>query len=349
MKTIIYGGHLSRFGRAFIKEILANGFFKVEAIVLADYKRWVTFQRALARMKQLPDESTFKSQYHHYLKEIRAIIPTIIRINIVSDVNSVSALQTLQSFDVVLTAAFPQIFSTEFIQAAGKRAINFHPSYLPRCRGANPIYWAIAKREPFGGLTSHFITERIDSGPIIARRKIEYKRNEITYNELYGKVLATLPKIIEDTVDFFQKNKQPLDQNESEATFYKNNIKIDHKIHWSEETSSQILAKIRAGWAYTHLSTGRELILVTPAEFHQNLPRFTGNETAKIPPGCILHIEKHQVWIKSKDGYLQVHFKFSRQLADIYGWVLEKVGLGKWRSKMTLLSSGILKIGEILH
>lgn len=49
---------------------------------------------------------------------------------------------------------------------------NLHGSLLPRYRGAAPINWAVINGETETGVTTFFLSHDIDTGPIIAQRRI---------------------------------------------------------------------------------------------------------------------------------------------------------------------------------
>lgn len=49
---------------------------------------------------------------------------------------------------------------------------NVHPGYLPWGRGYYPVVWAIVEGEP-AGATLHQIDAGIDTGPIVAQRRVE--------------------------------------------------------------------------------------------------------------------------------------------------------------------------------
>lgn len=53
--------------------------------------------------------------------------------------------------------------------------INLHASLLPQYRGAAPINWAIINGEKETGLTTFFISDKIDTGDIIMQERIEIK------------------------------------------------------------------------------------------------------------------------------------------------------------------------------
>jgi methionyl-tRNA formyltransferase len=50
-------------------------------------------------------------------------------------------------------------------------AFNVHPSLLPRHRGADPYFWAIASGDRVTGVTAHVLTAGYDEGPVLAQRE----------------------------------------------------------------------------------------------------------------------------------------------------------------------------------
>ena len=130
-----------------------------------------------------------------------------------------------------------------------KGAVNFHPSLLPKFRGAHPHYWSIVKGEIESGITAHFMTENIDDGDIIAQ--IKYPIIDYNYKQLYDKIIVETPNIVKKVSDFFIKGKGDLiKQNHSEATYFRNDRKIHHRIFLEIYSDREILNLIRGGNAY---------------------------------------------------------------------------------------------------
>lgn len=66
------------------------------------------------------------------------------------------------------------------------RIVNLHISYLPWGRGADPNLWAWVDGGPHG-VTLHYIDAGIDTGDIIAQRRVEMDENE-TLASSYAKL-----------------------------------------------------------------------------------------------------------------------------------------------------------------
>jgi formyltetrahydrofolate deformylase len=69
--------------------------------------------------------------------------------------------------DLLVLARYMQILSGEFLQGLGRPAINIHHSFLPAFAGADPYQRAWERGVKLIGATAHYVTEELDSGPII--------------------------------------------------------------------------------------------------------------------------------------------------------------------------------------
>jgi len=85
--------------------------------------------------------------------------------------NSQLVMDQLQRYniDFVVLARYMQILSSGFIKAYPDRIINIHHSFLPAFPGAKPYHSAYERGVKIMGATSHYVTEQLDAGPIIAQ------------------------------------------------------------------------------------------------------------------------------------------------------------------------------------
>jgi len=77
------------------------------------------------------------------------------------------ALIQKHSIDFVVLARYMQVLSNDFCAALPGRIINIHHSFLPGFKGAKPYHQAHARGVKIIGATAHFVTARLDEGPII--------------------------------------------------------------------------------------------------------------------------------------------------------------------------------------
>ena len=84
------------------------------------------------------------------------------------EVDLQKALMT-QKIDLICLAGFMRRLSTDFVNQWHNKIINIHPSLLPSFKGLNPNQQAIDKGVCISGCTVHFVTNEIDSGPILSQ------------------------------------------------------------------------------------------------------------------------------------------------------------------------------------
>tara|TARA_B110000238_G_scaffold41217_1_gene43954 strand:+ start:683 stop:1258 length:576 start_codon:yes stop_codon:yes gene_type:complete len=78
-----------------------------------------------------------------------------------------------EKINLICLAGFMKILSKNFIKKFNGKIINIHPSLLPKYKGLNTHYKAIANKDKFAGCTVHYVTEKLDSGKIIMQKKIK--------------------------------------------------------------------------------------------------------------------------------------------------------------------------------
>lgn len=74
--------------------------------------------------------------------------------------------------DIVILAGFMRILTPAFVQAFSGRMLNVHPSLLPAFKGAHAVRDAVEHGARVTGVTVHFVTADLDSGPIIFQEAV---------------------------------------------------------------------------------------------------------------------------------------------------------------------------------
>jgi formyltetrahydrofolate deformylase len=82
------------------------------------------------------------------------------------------ALKILDEYEIdfIVLARFMKILSPNFVWRYKNKIINIHPSLLPSFPGPQAYRQAYEQGVKIIGVTSHFVTMRLDEGPIIAQR-----------------------------------------------------------------------------------------------------------------------------------------------------------------------------------
>jgi phosphoribosylglycinamide formyltransferase-1 len=74
--------------------------------------------------------------------------------------------------ELVALAGFMRIQSAGFVARWQGRQLNIHPSLLPLFKGLDPHKQALDAGVKLSGCTVHFVTEEMDSGPIVAQAAV---------------------------------------------------------------------------------------------------------------------------------------------------------------------------------
>jgi len=155
--------------------------------------------------------------------------------------------------NLFIVAAYGLIFPQEILILPQKRAINVHPSLLPKYRGPSPIQYAILNGDQFSGVSLALTTKKVDAGPIIAQKKLAIKNQ--SYLELSDELARLGAKLLIKVLpDYLQGKIKPVPQNESEATYTQKIKKEDGLINFNK-TAQQIVRQIRAfyPWPGTYI------------------------------------------------------------------------------------------------
>ena len=83
-----------------------------------------------------------------------------------------------EKIDLIVLARYHQILTPEFVRTFPNRIINIHHSFLPAFAGKNPYLQAYEKGVKIIGATSHFVTEKLDEGPIIEQDTVRISHRD---------------------------------------------------------------------------------------------------------------------------------------------------------------------------
>ena len=114
------------------------------------------------------------------------------------------------NIDLILLIGFMRILSAEFCNAWQGKILNVHPSLLPKYSGGMDINVhdeVIANGDKESGCTIHFVTEELDSGPILIQRKCKVINGE-TAETLKTKVQQLEGLAFVEAIN--QLSKQPI-------------------------------------------------------------------------------------------------------------------------------------------
>jgi formyltetrahydrofolate deformylase len=74
--------------------------------------------------------------------------------------------------DYLVLAKYMRVLTPEFVRRFPARIVNIHHSFLPAFAGARPYQQAFDRGVKVIGATAHFVTEKLDEGPIVVQQVI---------------------------------------------------------------------------------------------------------------------------------------------------------------------------------
>ncbi len=163
--------------------------------------------------------------------------------------------------DLGVVVAYGRILPPEYLTAPRLGCVNVHFSLLPRYRGAAPVNWAIVKGEKKTGVTTMFVEEELDAGPILLQRETEIGETE-TGTELMQRLAAMGADLLGETVSRIEEIK-PQPQDHTAATFAPILTRADGLINWSNDAAA-IERSVRGfqPWPNAHTSYKSQHVVI---------------------------------------------------------------------------------------
>jgi formyltetrahydrofolate deformylase len=111
------------------------------------------------------------SNHEDVRSEVQSLGVPFVHIPVTSETKPAAEQQALQELsgraELLVLARYMQILSADFLARVGCRVINIHHSFLPAFAGAEPYRHAYERGVKLIGATAHYVTEKLDEGPII--------------------------------------------------------------------------------------------------------------------------------------------------------------------------------------
>jgi methionyl-tRNA formyltransferase len=122
--------------------------------------------------------------------------------------------------ELVLLAFVTDIIPEKLLNIPSIGTLCYHPSLLPRHRGASAINWAIIQGDTRTGLTIFWADKGIDTGPILLQKKVEINPDETTGSLYFNTLFPMGVEAMVEAVDLVKKDSAPrILQDESQATY----------------------------------------------------------------------------------------------------------------------------------
>jgi methionyl-tRNA formyltransferase len=122
--------------------------------------------------------------------------------------------------DLAILAFVTLIVPERILYAPRYKSICFHPSLLPRHRGASGINWAIIQGDAETGVTWFWPDKGIDTGPVLIQKRVPIAESD-TVGSIYFNTLFPMGiDAMVEAIDLIESGNPPaLVQDESKATY----------------------------------------------------------------------------------------------------------------------------------
>lgn len=181
------------------------------------------------------------------------------------------------------------------------KSICFHPSLLPRHRGASAINWALINGDRETGVTWFWPDRGIDTGPILIQKAVPIAAIDTTGSLYFNTLFALGIETLGEALQLIKSGKAPaLPQDESYAS-YEPPCRDEHAAVDFNREARAIFNLIRGcdpqPGAYAQLD-GRRIRLYEPA--------LEAAVVAGAPPGSIVSVDSEGLRLALADGTIVV-------------------------------------------
>jgi methionyl-tRNA formyltransferase len=122
--------------------------------------------------------------------------------------------------DLAVLAFVTDIVPGKVLAVPKLGSICYHPSILPKYRGASAINWAVINGETRSGLTIFWVDEGIDTGDILLQKEVDIGPEETTGEVYFNKLYPLGVQAVLEAVDLIAQGQAPrLPQDHSQATY----------------------------------------------------------------------------------------------------------------------------------
>lgn len=179
--------------------------------------------------------------------------------------------------------------------------LNLHPSFLPEYRGAAPLQWALINGEVETGITTFFLNEEWDAGPICLQKKTSIQPEE-DYGRLADRCKVGGARLVMDSLAAIEDGLAPKPQDDDRATFAPLLKPEDSILNWAW-TATEIHNRVRGlsprPGLFAQFNNRRIQILETEVASPSTAEKATS-------PGMVLHADKNGLQVAAGRGILEI-------------------------------------------
>ncbi|HBN09206.1 MAG TPA: methionyl-tRNA formyltransferase [Cyanobacteria bacterium UBA8530] len=199
--------------------------------------------------------------------------------------------------DAIVVVAYGQFLPRSILDLPSFGCVNVHASLLPKYRGAAPIQWAIAQGEEVTGVSTMFMAEKMDAGPILLKAECPILPDD-TAESLSPRLAALGGELLAETLrKIFDHSIQPIPQDEKLVSFAPLIKKEDGVIDW-KKPAPEIARRIRGFFPWPGSTTTLEGKIVKVSE--------AVAIEGKAAPGLVLSCDEEGWRVGTGEGLLLI-------------------------------------------
>lgn len=200
--------------------------------------------RAAAESRGLPVVTPARASAPEELERLRALMP-----------------------DLILLVAYGQILSRPLLEIPRVGALNVHFSLLPRHRGASPVQAAILAGDAETGVTTMWMTEGLDEGPVFLFETTRIGPEE-NAGDLAGRLAVMGAGALARTLDRIERGEIVRTPQDDAGATYAPKITAEMSLLSVRESAASFARHVRAlePEPGAYLDLGRERLQVLAAE-----------------------------------------------------------------------------------
>jgi methionyl-tRNA formyltransferase len=204
--------------------------------------------------------------------------------------------------DLIVMAFVTMIVPERVLYAPKRRSICFHPSLLPRHRGASAINWTLIQGDSEAGVSWFWPDAGIDTGPLLVQRRVPIEPDDTTGSLYFDKLFPLGIQTLAEGLDLITTSSPPrIEQDERLAT-YEPICRDEHARIDFQRAAREIHNLIRGcdpqPGAFAGIQ-GHQIRLYEPHLDSQSAP-------APATPGTIIQLDGSGMCIALKDGTILV-------------------------------------------
>ncbi len=140
--------------------------------------------------------------------------------------NSLEEFLDKLSPDLIVLAGFMRILGTKITSKFSNKMINLHPSLLPMYPGLHTHEKVLKNKDPLHGISIHYVSSKLDAGPLIAQGFIDISKDE-TLDNIIKRIHKIEHLLLPEIINEICNENIYLDNNEVK---YRNINLYNHKL-----------------------------------------------------------------------------------------------------------------------